>query len=325
MKVFIPEVEEPESLARLQGLAEVKVGVKGKTYSEEDLAKEMVDVDVVVITSQFRITKKIMDRARNLKGIVKYGARPGLDNVDLTAANSRRIPLAYTEGANTDSVAEFAVLLILALAKKMPNVIFDVKNQLWRQKAGLGLELLGKNVGIVGLGMIGAKVAQKLSGFGVGIIATDPYVTSERAATLRANMVNLDTLLRESDIVTLHAKVTDETRHMIGERELALMKPTAYLINTARGALIDEKALCEALREGRIAGAGLDVFETEPPSSDNPLLGLKNVVLTPHLASWTEDALKKEADIAMEEVKRILDGERPINLANPEALLGKQR
>jgi D-3-phosphoglycerate dehydrogenase / 2-oxoglutarate reductase len=323
MKVFIPEVEEPESLVKLQGLAEVKVGVKGKTYSEEDLAKEMADADAVVVTSQFRLTKNIIDRARNLKGIVKYGSRPGSDNVDLAAVNARRIPVAYTEGANTDSVAEFAVLLVLALAKKMPNVISDVKNQLWRQKAGLGLELLGKTVGIVGLGMIGSKIAQKLSGFEVRIVAVDPYVPLEKAAALRTNLVDLDTLLRESDIVTLHAKITDETRHIIGERELALMKPTAYLINTARGALVDEKALYEALRDGRIAGAGLDVFETEPPSSDNPLLGLKNVVLTPHIASWTEDALKKEADIAMEEVKRILAGKRPINLANPEVFIGE--
>lgn len=318
MKVFIPEVEVPESLSKLQGLAQVKVGVKGKIYSEEDLALEMADADVVVITSQFKLTKNVIDRARNLKGVVKYGATPGSDNVDLAAANARRIPLAYTEGANTDSVAEFAVLLILAMAKELPIVIFDVKNQLWRKQAGLGLELLSKTVGIVGLGMIGSKVAQKLSGFGVRIVATDPYVTSERAVALRANIVDLDELLRESDIVTLHAKVTAETRHMIGGRELALMKPTAYLINTARGALVDEKALYEALRDGRIAGAGLDVFETEPPSSDNPILGLKNVVLTPHIASWTEDSLKKEADIAMEEVKRILAGKRPANLANPE-------
>lgn len=321
MKVFIPEVEEPESLVKLQGLAEVKIGPKGKTYSEEDLAKEIADADAVVITSQFRLTKNIIDRARNLKGIVKYGSRPGSDNVDFATANAKRIPVAYTEGANSDSVAEFAALLALALAKKMPNVILDVKNQLWRQKASLSLELLGKTVGIVGLGMIGSKVAQKLSGFGVRIVAVDPYVSLEKAAAVGANLTDLDTLLRESDIVTLHAKITNETTHMIGERELALMKPKAYLINTARGALVDEKALYEALRDGRIAGAGLDVFEKEPPSSDNPLLGLGNVVLTPHISSWTEDALKKEADIAMEEVKRILTGKRPINLANPEAFV----
>jgi D-3-phosphoglycerate dehydrogenase / 2-oxoglutarate reductase len=323
MKVFIPEVEEPESLLKLQGLAEVKIGAKGKTYSEEDLAKEMADADAVIITSQFRLTKNIIDRARNLKGIVKYGSKPGSDNVDFAAANARRIPIAYTEGANSDSVAEFAALLALALAKKMPNVIFDVKNQLWRKKASLSLELLGKTIGIVGLGMIGCKVAQKLSGFGVRIVAVDPYVSREKAAAVGASLIDLDTLLRESDIVTLHAKITNETTHMIGERELALMKPTAYLINTARGALVDEKALYEALRDGRIAGAGLDVFEKEPPPPDNPLLGLGNVVLTPHISSWTEDALKKEADIAMEEVKRILTGKRPINLANPEAFVAE--
>jgi D-3-phosphoglycerate dehydrogenase len=317
--VFIPEVEEPESLARLQGLATVKTGAMGKAYSEEDFTKEMADTDVVVITSQFRVTKSIIEGARNLKGIVKYGSKPGTDNVDIAAANARRIPLAYTEGANTDSVAEFAVMLILALAKNVPNIISEVKTQAWRQRAGLGLELLDKTVGVVGLGMIGSKVVQKLSGFGVRIIATDPYVSTENAIALHAKLVDLDTLLRESDVISLHVKVSDETRHMIGRRELALMKPTAYIVNTARGVLLDEEALYVALRDGRLAGAGLDVFETEPPPANYPLSGLNNVILTPHVASWTKDALRKEADIAMEEVVRILTGKRPINLANPEA------
>jgi D-3-phosphoglycerate dehydrogenase len=205
------------------------------------------------------------------------------------------------------------------LAKNVPHIISEVKDQAWRQRAGLGLELLDKTVGVVGLGMIGSKVAQKMSGFGVRIIATDPYVSAEKATTLHAKLVDLDTLLRESDVVTLHVKVSDETRHMIGRKELALMKPTAYIVNTARGVLIDEEALYVALRDGRLAGAGLDVFETEPPPSNYPLSELNNVILTPHVASWTKDALRKEADIAMEEVERILTGRRPINLANPEA------
>ncbi|MEM3192132.1 MAG: hydroxyacid dehydrogenase [Conexivisphaerales archaeon] len=319
MKVFIPEVEEPESLKKIQELAEVKVGIKGKTYSEQDLIKEIADVDVIVITSQFRLTKNIIDHAPNLKGIVKYGSKPGLDNVDLAAANARRIPVAYTPGANADSVAEFTVMLILMLAKKIPSIISNVRDQLWRQKAELGLELLGKTVGIFGLGTIGLKVAQKLSGFGVKIISTDPYISAERVASLGIKLVSLDTLLRESDIVTLHANLTEETKHIIGKRELSLMKPGAYLVNTARGELVDEKALYDALRNGKLAGAALDVFEKEPPSTTNPLLELNNVILTPHVASWTIEALKKEATMAMDEVVRIISGKMPINLANPEA------
>jgi D-3-phosphoglycerate dehydrogenase len=211
-------------------------------------------------------------------------------------------------------------MLTLALAKRLPNIMSHVKSHAWRDASCLGLELAEKIVGIVGLGIIGSKVAQKFNGLGVKVIAMDPYVTTEKAEHVHARLVDLETLLRESDVVTLHAKVTDETTQMIGERELAMMRPSAYLVNTSRGILTDEKALYEALKAGKIAGAALDVFQMEPPPRDNPLLSLDNVILTPHTASWTTDALRKEASMAIEEVRRILTGKRPINLANPEAL-----
>jgi D-3-phosphoglycerate dehydrogenase len=320
MKVFIPQVEEPESLESLRGLAEVRMGKEGVCYSEEDLEREMVDVDVVVITSQQRITRRVIEKAQKLRGIVKYGAMPGADNVDMTAANEKRIPVAYTPGANSDSVAEFTLMLILALAKRLHSVISRAKRHEWRDGTCMGLELGGKTAGIVGYGMIGSKVAKKLSCLNMKVIATDPYVAKEDADLAGTELVSLVALLRESDVVTLHAKVTDETAHMIGKRELALMKHTSYLVNTARGALTDEKALYEALRDREIAGAALDVFETEPPSANNPLLSLDNVILTPHIASWTADALRKEASMAMDEVRRIVTGVRPVNLANPEVL-----
>jgi len=320
LKVFIPEIEEPNSIETLKDLAEVKTGVAGRSYSEEDLVRDLFDVDVVLITSHYRITRKIIENAPKLRGIVKYGSRPGSDNVDIAAATEREILVAYTEGANADSVAEFTVMLTLALAKRLPNILSHVKSHAWRDDSCLGLELVGKIVGIVGLGMIGSKVAQKLSGLGMEVIATDPYVTSEKASFVHARLVDLETLLRKSDVVTLHAKVTDETRQMIGKKELALMKTSAYLINTSRGILTDEKGLYAALRARKIAGAALDVFEIEPPPRDNPLLTLDNVILTPHVSSWTTDALRKEASMAIEEVRRILTGKRPMNLANPEAL-----
>jgi len=319
-KVFIPEVEEPNSLALLQGIAEVKTGAEGQFFSEDDLAREISDVDVVVITSQHRITRNVIERAVKLRAIVKYGARPGSDNVDLAAANTRGILVAYTPGANSDSVAEFTVALILALAKRLPDIIWRVGRHAWRDASCLGLELTGKTAGIVGLGNIGFKVAQKVSNLEMRVLASDPYVSAEKAHLARATLIALDELLGESDVVSLHAQLTQETRLMIGKRELGLMKHTAYLVNTARGGLVDEKALFEALRDRRIAGAALDVFETEPPSPDNPLLTLDNVILTPHIASWTADALRKEAFMAVEEVKRILTGSRPLNLANPEVL-----
>jgi D-3-phosphoglycerate dehydrogenase len=276
----------------------------------------MVGVGVIVITSQHRITRRVIENAPNLRGIVKYGSKPGSDNVDLAAANERKIMVAYTPGANSDSVAEFAVTLAFALAKNLPNVMWRLKNHAWRDESCLGIELAKKTVGIVGLGVIGSKVAQKISGLDTAILARDPYVPIEKAKQLHAKLVDLETLLRESDIVTLHAQLTSETKHMIGSKELALMKPSAFLINTARGALVNEQSLFEALRDRRISGAAIDAFETEPPPSNNPLLSLDNVILTPHIASWTSDALRKEAYMAVEEVRRIVTGSKPINLVN---------
>jgi D-3-phosphoglycerate dehydrogenase len=320
LKVFVPEVEEPETLDVLREIADVKTGEIGQPYSEEDLAREMRDTNVVIITSQYRITKDLIDRAPKLRGIVKYGSEPGLDNVDMNAANERRIQVSYTRGANSDSVAEFTIALTFALAKKLHNIMTLVKKNEWRNDSCFGVELLEKTVGIIGLGVVGCKVATKLSYLGMRVLATDPYVSSDKADSVHAKLTDLKTLLSQSDVVCVHAQVRDENKHMIGRGELALMKPTAYFVNTARGILVDEEALYEALRDGKIAGAAMDVFETEPPV-DSPFSSLENVILTPHIASWTSDALKKEASAAVEEARRILLGIRPMNLVNPQVLV----
>ena len=319
MKVFVPEAEEPETLDALREIAEVKIGESGRPYTEEELAREMTDTDVIIITSQYRVTKDLIDRAPKLRGIVKYGSEPGLDNVDIHSANERRVQVSYTRGANSDSVAEFTIALTFALAKKLHNVMTLVKKNEWRNTSCFGLELLDKTVGIIGLGVVGSKVATKLSCLGMRVLATDPYVSHDRENSVHAKLTDLKTLLNQSDVVSVHAQVTDVNKHMIGRSELALMKPTAYFVNTARGVLVDEKALYEALRDGKIAGAAMDVFEAEPPIT-SPFLTLDNVILTPHIASWTTDALRKEATIAVEEARRILLGIRPMNLVNPEVL-----
>lgn len=320
MKVFVPEVEDPRPLGLLYEVADVKVGGQGRSYSEEDLAREMADIDVVIITSQHRMTRKVIEKALKLRGIVKCGSRPGSENVDMAAANERKILVAYTPGANTDSVAEFTVALIFALAKRLPDVMWRVRRQQCRDPSCLGVELAQKTAGIVGLGAIGSKVSQAVSHLGMSVVAYDPYVSSEKADSIRARMADLETLLRESDVVSLHAQLTKENIHMIKRSQLALMKRTAFLINTARGALVDERALYETLRDRRIAGAALDAFETEPPPSDSPLFELDNVIMTPHIASWTAEALRRETSMAVDEVRRIVAGERPRNLANPEVL-----
>jgi D-3-phosphoglycerate dehydrogenase len=319
LKVFVPEPEEPETLDVLRGIAEVKIGDPRRPYEEEGFASEMTDTSVVIITSQYRITKGLMARAPKLRGIVKYGSRPGLDNVDIHAATERRIQVSYTRGANSDSVAEFTVALTFALAKKLRNAMSLVEKNEWRNESCLGVELMEKTVGIIGLGAVGSKVAARLSSLGMKVLATDPYVSGDVADSVHARLTDLKTLLTESNVISVHAQVTDENKHMIGRNEIALMKPTAYFVNTARGVLVDESALYEALRDGKIAGAAMDVFQTEPPIG-SPFLSLENVILTPHIASWTTDALRKEASVAAEEARRILLGIRPMNLVNPEVL-----
>jgi D-3-phosphoglycerate dehydrogenase len=319
LKAVVPEPEEPETLNILREIAEVKAGDVSRPYTLNDLSREITDATVVIITSQYRITKDLIDKARDLRGIVKYGSKPGADNVDMQAANERRIQVSYTRGANSDSVAEFTVALIFALAKRLHKIMPLVKRNEWRNDSCFGLELLEKTAGIIGLGVIGSKVASKLSLLGMKVLATDPNVTEKYAIGANAKLTELNTLLAQSDVVSVHAQVTGENKHMIGRREIALMKPTAYFVNTARGALVDERALFEALRDGKIAGAAMDVFETEPPIN-SPFLTLDNVILTPHVASWTADALRKEASVAVEEARRILLGIRPVNLINHEVL-----
>jgi len=316
-KVFIPEPEWEESHKVLEEIAEVKVGEPNVTYTEDRLIREVKDVDALIITSQHHVTRKVMEAANRLKVIVKYGSKPGMDNVDIEAATEKGIVVCYTPGANSDSVAEHTIALILALLKRLCITSSQLKRGKWRDRSLLGYELLGKTVGIIGLGTIGCKVAERMKGFGVKLLAYDPYVPEERARQVDARLVDLKTLLKESDIVTIHATLTKETEHLIGEEELKLMKRSAFIINTARGAIIDEKALIKALRGGWIAGAALDVFEEEPPKPDNPLLKMNNVLVTPHFASCTHEAYRREAFMAAKEVLRVLQGKKPKFVANP--------
>jgi len=317
-KVFIPEPEWEESHKFLDKIAEVKTGEPGVIYTENRLIREVKNVDALIITSQHHVSQKVIEAANRLKVIVKYGSKPGIDNVDLQAATEKGIVVCYTPKANSDSVAEHTIALILALLKRLYATSFQLRKGKWREKSLLGYELLGKTVGIIGLGSVGCKVAEKIRGFGVKLLAYDPYVSKERAKQVGAKLLDLKILLKESDIITIHAALTEKTAHLIGDEELKLIKKSAFIINTARGAIIDEQALIKALRDGRIAGAALDVFEEEPPKPDNPLLNMDNVLVTPHFASCTYEAYQREAFMAVEEVLKVLQGKKPEFVANPE-------
>jgi len=286
-------------------------------YTEDILAELIQPHDAVMITSQHAITARVMANAPRLKIIAKRGAKP--ENVDLKAATERGIVVTWTPGVNYRTVAEHAVMMMLCLAKRTIPQLQRLREGRWRSaKAGL-IELQGKTVGVIGLGGIGREVCKLLRCFDVELLAHDPFVSEAQAQDVGARLTSLNDLLKRSDFVTLHAALTQSTYHLIGARELSLMKKTAFIINTARGALIDEEALAKALEKGEIAGAGLDVFEKEPPNPDSPLLHLPNVVVTPHMAGWTEEAIYREQKEAAMEIKRVLEGEKPHHPVNPEA------
>ncbi len=320
-KVFVPELFPPalNQKEMLEEIAEVKIG-HGRVYGEEELIREAKEIDGILMTSKVRITKDVIDAGRRLKVISKYGV--GVDTIDVEYATKRGILICYTPGVNSDAVAEHTLGLMLAALRKIPQSMASLKKGGWREERFLGEELTGATVGIIGFGNIGLRLAKKLAGFEIRLLVYDPYVSQERIERAGGERKSLSDLLRNSNIVCLNLALTGETFHMIGENELRQMMATGYLINTARGSLVDPKALYRALKEGWIAGAGLDVFEEEPVDLEDPLFSLDNVVVTPHLAGSTHKARKRLVIMAVENLVKALKGELPAkeNIINPEVI-----
>jgi len=293
------------------------------TTREDVLAEAVRDADVLIVDFA-RVTKNTIENARKLKGIIRHGI--GVDNIDLEAATKRGIVVANIPDYSTKTVADHTWALILALTRKIVLADKYVRNKLyvgrWENPPEYlkGLELEGKVLGIIGFGRIGREVAKRAKGFGLRVLAYSRHILKEVAMELGAEPADLETLLRESDIITLHVPLTKETYHLINEDKIRLMRKRPYIINTSRGAVIDEKALYRALKEGLIAGAALDVFEIEPPPEDNPLFELDNVIFTPHIAWYSEEALRRLVVTAVEETARILSGELPKNLVNKDVI-----
>ncbi len=316
-----PFIEEEWKI--LERYASVRLA-KGTT--EDDLLAEAKDVDTILVVYA-KITRRVIESAQRLKGIVRYGI--GVDNVDIQAATERGIYVANVPDYCVGTVAEHTFALLLALARRIILADYTVKSASWKIWTQQPIELMGTDIegkvlGLIGMGNIGRTVAIKAKAFGMRVMAYDPYLEKYRARLLDVELVDLDTLLKNSDFVSIHVPLTSETRGMIGENELKKMKRTAYLINTSRGPIVNERALYEALKGGWIAGAALDVYEKEPPDRDNPLFKLDNVVLTPHVAWYTEEALKRLKRSVAEEAIRMLNGMPPKNLVNKDVLLGKK-
>lgn len=281
---------------------EVILNPYGRLLTQEELIKLIPGVDGIIVGLD-RLDKEVLRAAKKLKVISKYGM--GIDNIDMECAASLGIQVARTPGTNNKAVAELTIGLILDVARQISYSFQNIQRGAWARSQGF--ELDGKILGLVGTGQIGKEVGRLAGAFGMDTLCYDIHPDEEWAARNIAQYVSLNELLSRADVVSLHVPLYEETRHLISIAELAMMKSTAILINTARGGVVDEKALFVALKEGRILGAGLDVFETEPPL-DSPLVGLDNVVLTAHIGSHTRESIARMSWLAVENVLAELSG-----------------
>jgi len=265
----------------------LEVEVTG-SLGEPELVERIGEYEGLVVRSATKVTRAAIEAGRRLEVIGRAGA--GVDTIDVDAATKRGVIVMNTPGGNTTAVAEHTLGLLLALARRLPAADVTLKAGRWEKSRLQGVELLGKILGIVGLGRIGSEVARRALGFRMQVIAYDPYLTREAAERLGVESVELDDLLARADFVTIHTPLTGDTRHLLGAAELERLKPGVRIINCARGGLIDEQALARAIKSGKVAGAALDVFEQEPPPADHPLLKLEQVIVTPHLGAATDEA-----------------------------------
>jgi D-3-phosphoglycerate dehydrogenase len=314
MKVLVAETISDGGVERLR--SEVSVEVR-TDLSREQLLDAIGGYDALIIRSQTRADAELIERAPNLKVIGRAGI--GLDNVDLDAATRHGIVVVNAPTSNVLSAAEHTIALMLAQARNIPAADASVRAGRWERGRFGGVELHGKTLAILGLGKIGTLVAQRASALGMRVVAYDPYVAKQRAGQMGVELVpSLDDALRVADFVTIHLPKTSETQALIGAGQLALMRPSARIINTSRGGIVDEAALAAAIKEGRLGGAGLDVFATEPPEA-SPLFGLDSVVVTPHLGASTEEAQEKAGTAIAEQVLLALRGELAPYAVNVEA------
>ena len=292
LRVVIADKLGDAGIALLASSPEIHVvNLAGKSHDE--LVQALATATALIVRSETKVTAAMIDGAPELKVVARAGI--GVDTIDVAAATRRGIAVMNAPGANTVSAAEHAIALLLSLLRHIPEAAETMRQGGWDRKRFEGSELRGKTLGVVGLGRIGGYVARVAHAFGMTIVAYDPFVTPQRAAELQARLVPIERLLEEADIVTLHVALTDDTRHILNAPRLALMKPTAFLVNTARGELVDEGALVAAVKEKRIAGAAIDVFAEEPLPKESPLRGLDRVLLTPHLAASTSEAQRRVA------------------------------
>ena len=300
IKVLIADHLSEDGIALLKEEPGLKVDVR-TGLSPKELAEIIGPYEGLIVRSSTKVTAEVIAKADHLKVIGRAGV--GLDNVDADAATKRGIIVMNVPAGNTISTAEHTMSMLMALARRIPQADAHLRAGLWERSKFVGTELFSKTLGIVGMGKIGSEVVKRAQSFGMRIIAHDPFLSAERAQQLGVQMTDLASLYAQADFITVHTPLTAETRHMIGTKEIAGMKRGVRLINCARGGIIDENALHQAITEGKVAGAAIDVFENEPPK-DHPLLKLEQVVCTPHLGASTQEA---QLNVAIDVAKQVAD------------------
>jgi len=321
-KIFVTRDQPGPSLTKLGNLYDVTINPEDRPVSKEELIAAVKEVDGIIACVGDRIDGEVMDASGGfLKAVCN--AIVGFDNVDLKAATERGIYVTNTPGVLTETVADLAFGLLLTLSRRIAEADRFIRTGRWRgwgPKQFLGFDVHGKTLGILGLGRIGLAVAKRAKGFDMTVLYFDVFRNTEMEKKLGLHFVPLNEVLSRSDFVSVHVPLIPQTKHMISTNELDLMKESAFLINSSRGPVVDEKALITALKAGKICGAGLDVWDPEPPSVDNPLLTMDNVVTLPHIASASVETRTRMIEMAIDNLKAILNGRIPPNLVNKEVI-----
>lgn len=311
----------PEAINILEEVAEVEIFEgENNAISRELLLKKVENVDGLLPLLTEKIDAELMDSGKKLKVVSNYAV--GFNNIDVQEATKRGIRVTNTPGVLTDTTADCAFTLMTAIARRIVEADKYIRNRKWVDAWGpkmfIGSDINGKTLGLIGMGRIGSAIIPRAKGFKMKVIYHDDYRDPSNDELIGVERKTLEELLIESDYVSLHVPLTDETLHMISEKQLKIMKSSAYLINTSRGPVVDEKALYKALKGGWIKGAALDVHEEEPTNPDNPLLELDNIIVTPHIASGSVETRTKMAVVAATNLATVLKGIEPPNLVNPE-------
>jgi len=313
---FPPALSGSAAEPRVRALGDVTIYTERGADQQVELIRRIGDAEVVInIRAHARFTDGVLDACPRLRLISIWGT--GVDNVDLAACGRRGVTVTNTPGVNADAVAEHTIALMLAVTRRLPAMDRDVRAGEWPR--GLLVQLNGKVLGVIGLGAIGTRVATLARALGMTVLASTFGADRGRAAAVGAVALPLEELLGRADVVSLHLRLSDATRGLLGPERIARLKPTAFLVNTARGALVDKEALVTALREGRLAGAGLDVFHEEPLPAGDPLLTLPNVVLTPHNAGATREVIEAGLSRAVENIENFFRGTPTDVVVRPEA------